>query len=121
MCSGCVGVSGLTEPVDLVFMVDASTSLFSSGFEKEQNFINQVVQKVGPVSAPGLRVGVVVYSEFASIRIYLDDYFDNGAFRQAVNELIYDKRGMTRIDLGLRESIKLFTVESGARESSKKV
>lgn len=100
-------------------MLDASSSLRDEGFIKEKEFIKNVVDRVW--TADGFRAGVVEYSEQAVIRVLLDDFFRKENFQNAVDQLPYDKRGMTRIDLGLKEVQKSFTVRNGARGTSKKV
>ena len=102
-------------------MIDASASLYDYGFKNELDFVTDIIDKVGPISADGLRAGVVVYSDKANSRIYMNDHFNTEDFKFAVKELPYDNRGQTRIDLGFEESKNLFKVENGARPSSKKV
>lgn len=102
-------------------MLDASASLIYHGFQKEVKFVNNVIEKVGPLHPDNLRSGVVVYGENATIRIKLNDYFDTQAFQTAVSDLVYDESSITRIDLGLNKSKEAFKVENGGRGSSKKV
>lgn len=80
-----------------------------------------MINKVGPLSPPGLRAGVVLYNNEAKIEIFLNDFFDRESFNAAIERLNYEPGTMTRIDLGLKESIKLFEEENGARGTSKKV
>lgn len=108
-------------PTDLGFMIDASASLYDYGFKNELKFVSDIIDKVGPISKDGLRAGVVVYSDKANSRIYMNDHFNTDAFKFAVRNLPYDNAGQTRIDLGFEESKKLFLTENGARPSSKKV
>ena len=102
-------------------MIDASASLYDFGFKNELDFVNDIIDKVGPISQNGLRAGVVVYSDRANLRIYMNDHADTDGFKFAVKNLPYDNAGQTRIDLGFEESKKLFLPENGARPSSKKV
>lgn len=118
---GCPDDLKENTPTDIVFMLDASASLYEYGFRNEKTFVNDVIEKVGPLRPNGLRVGVVVYGEKASMRIKLDDFFDTLEFKTAVDNLIYDESSSTRIDLGLKKSKEAFTEENGARGSSKKV
>ena len=53
--------------------------------------------------------------------IRFDDHFDTESLKIAVANLPYDDVGETRIDLGLELANEMFSVESGARGSSKKV
>ena len=73
------------------------------------------------MSVKGLRAGVVLYSNDAKLEIFLNDYFDVESFTKAIEELEYKPGTMTRIDLGLKESMLMFNEENGARGTSKKV
>ena len=120
--TGCSPDAGkITGPTDIVFMMDMSASLLNTGFQKEKDFIISVINKVGPLSPPGLRAGVVLYNNEAKIEIALNDYFERESFTDAIERLDYEPGTMTRIDLGLKESIKSFDEENGARGASKKV
>ena len=101
-------------------MVDASASLYREGFDKELDFIKQVVQRFGKLSDDGLRIGVVVYSSTATLRIKFNDFSRVDDLLRAIDNLPYDE-AMTRIDLGLMEAKKMFDVKNGARPVSKKV
>lgn len=119
---GCTPDAGkITGPTDIVFMMDMSASLLDTGFQKEKDFIINVINKVGPLSPLGLRAGVVLYNNEAKIEIALNDYFDRESFTDAIERLDYEPGTMTRIDLGLKESIRSFEEENGARGLSKKV
>ena len=65
--------------------------------------------------------GVVLYSNDAKLEIFLNDYFDVQSFTKAIEELEYKPGTMTRIDLGLKESMLMFNEVNGARGTSKKV
>lgn len=67
---------------DIGFAVDASSSLYSKGFQTEISFINKVIDAVGPVSKDGVRISVLVYSNMAKLRI------------KYVNILIYIKHNV---------------------------
>ena len=106
---------------DIGFVVDASSSLYSQGFQTEINFVNSVIDAVGPISADGIRISVIVYSDMAALRIKFNDHFNTEDLKQAVSDLPFDDVGETRIDLGLAKANEMFDIENGARGSSKKV
>ena len=60
---------------DIGFAVDASSSLYSQGFQTEISFINKVIDAVGPVSKDGIRISVLVYSNMAKLQIRLRIFF----------------------------------------------
>ena len=101
------------------FAIDASGSLYQDGFQNEKEFVKNVVDKVGPVSESGLRVGVIVYSSNATIEIKFDDHFDNSDLKIAIDRLPFYSQN-TRMDLGLIKAKELFAEENGGRGSSKK-
>ena len=111
----------MTQPTDIGFVVDASSSLYLEGFRTEIDFINNVIDAVGPITSTGVRVSVVVYSDMAKMRIKFNDHFNSRDLKEAVDQLPYDDVGETRIDLGLEKAFDMFKVENGARGSSKKV
>jgi len=111
----------LSQPTDIGFVVDASSSLYREGFRTEIDFINNVIDAVGPIASAGVRVSVIVYSDMAKLRIKFHDHFNSKDLMEAVDRLPYDDVGETRIDLGLEKAFDMFKVENGARGSSKKV
>ena len=82
--------------------------------------MKNVIDNIGPLSSRGIRAGVVVYSDEASIRIRFDDHYGSNSFKSALDRLAYDGKA-TRIDLGLKVSKELFYESNGGRGSSKKV
>jgi len=107
---------------DLVFMLDASGSLYPDGFRREKEFVKNVIDKMGEISFAGTHVGIIVYSDEANIRIKLKDHYSNTDLKNAIDNIPYDSQG-TRIDLGLKEAQKMFNddTDHGARGNSKKV
>ena len=120
---GCYSNNNILQPTvaDIGFAVDASSSLYRQGFQTEIDFINKIIDAVGPVTRDGVRISVIVYSDIAKLQIKFDDHFDTGALKQAVASLPFDNVGETRIDLGLDMANQMFEVKNGARGSSKKV
>ena len=116
----CVGGEENNAITDLGFAIDASGSLYQEGFQNEKEFVKKVVDKVGPVSESGLRVGVIVYSNNATIEIKFDDHFNNFDLKRAIDRLPFYSEN-TRMDLGLIKAKELFAEANGGRGSSKKV
>lgn len=107
---------------DVVFMLDASGSLYQDGFRREKDFVKNVIDKMGEITYDGTHVGIIVYSDEANIRIKLNDHYSNYELKRAIDDLPYDAQG-TRIDLGFKEAKKIFNddTDHGARGNSKKV
>ena len=108
------------EPIDIGFVLDTSASLLLSGFRKELDFVNTIVDRLASADS-SLRAGVIVYGDTASIRIDLDEFDvaeNHDAFRSAVQALHFDNAAETRIDRGFEEALQLF---KNARPETKKV
>ena len=110
------------EPIDIGFLLDASASLLASGFQKELEFVNTIVDRLAGADS-SLRAGVIVYGDTASIRIGLDKFSvaDNrDTFRSAVQSLRFDNAAETRIDRGFEEAVRMFQkVRLGTKKVSK--
>lgn len=119
--SGCTDDgNGQAVATDLGFMLDASASLTANGYKEEKEFIKSVIDKVGGISAKGIHVGVVVYSDEATLRIKFDAHDNTEDLKRAIDDLAYDRK-QTRIDLGLEKAKEMFSVTGGGRGNSKKV
>lgn len=112
--------NGQAVATDLGFMLDASASLTANGYKEEKEFIKSVIDKVGGISAKGIHVGVVVYSDEATLRIKFDAHDNTEDLKRAIDDLAYDRK-QTRIDLGLEKAKEMFSVTGGGRGNSKKV
>ena len=110
------------DPIDIAFLLDASASLLASGFQKELEFVNTIVDRLAGADS-SLRAGVIVYGDTASIRIGLDKFSvaDNrDTFRSAVQSLRFDNAAETRIDRGFKEAVRMFQkVRLGTKKVSK--
>ena len=102
-------------------MLDASASLRSDGFDREKEFVKNIIDKMGEISYDGTHIGIIVYSDRARISIKLNEHYSNYDLKRAIDKIKYDSKD-TRIDLGFKEAKKMFDDDShGARGNSKKV
>ncbi|XP_048579526.1 collagen alpha-3(VI) chain [Nematostella vectensis] len=102
-------------PVDLVFLLDSSGSVGLQNYQKEKNFIKDIVSKQN-IGRELTRVGVVVYSHEAIVAIKLTDYSSTEDLNKAIDGIDYYGK-TTRIDKGLMTADRmLLTTEGGKRE-----
>lgn len=78
MVSDCGG-----KPADVYFLVDASSSIWEPNFQKQLDFVNDVIDifDVGPDQT---RVGVVAYSDGIHPMVFLDSYFNKDTLKTVV-------------------------------------
>lgn len=85
-----------------MFILDSSTSVGESNFEKMISFINDFVNTVD-VDSGNHRVGVVVYNTIATTHIHLDDHLGKEDLLRAIENIRYTY-GNTNTAEGLREA-----------------
>ena len=97
-------------------MLDASGSIGSSNFQLVLNFVANVVRnlEIGPDKT---RVGVIVYSDTASVQFSLNTYMTNESLLQAIANIPYTNRGTNTAD-AILTCIQQFNTSYGARPRS---
>lgn len=100
-------------------MLDTSGSIRRDDYKKQKEFVIGVSRALG-LSEDGTNYGVVLFSQFASMDIKFSDFYDQRRFEKAVYAL-KQYGSVTRIDLGLRKSKKLFSPAGGHRKNANKV
>ena len=77
---GCGG-----KPADVIFVLDASSSIWGPDFDKQVDFVHSVVAEFD-VASSATRVGLITFSDAPEVVIALDEYNDryttNGRYRQ---------------------------------------
>lgn len=108
MFIGCDG------KLDLAFIVDSSGSIRSSRFEDVKEFISNITSNM-EISQDKTRVGIISFSDDASLQIRLDQYGRKEDLMQAIKGLPY-LRGRTHTASALRMMREeLFQVNNGDR------
>ncbi|EDO30053.1 predicted protein, partial [Nematostella vectensis] len=100
----------------LIFLLDSSGSVGLQNYQKEKNFIKDIVSKQN-IGRELTRVGVVVYSHEAIVAIKLTDYSSTEDLNKAIDGIDYYGK-TTRIDKGLMTADRIdqvFTVAAGSR------
>ena len=106
---------------DVAFLLDSSASLRRSNFMAQKSIVKQIIRDFYPVSVDGNRIGVIQYSDSASIEVYFNEYFTNKGLNTSIDSIPFTKGG-SRIDRALKLARDmLFTVANGARSDAEKV
>ena len=102
--------------IDLIFVLDASGSIGSFNFQLIRNFVTNVVSNlnIGPNES---RVGLVVYSDSASVWFSLNTHTTNTSLLQAIANIPYANQG-TNTAAGILTCIQQFNTSYGARPKS---
>ncbi|XP_073236997.1 collagen alpha-3(VI) chain-like [Porites lutea] len=109
------GFSRCINPVDVAFLVDSSGSLEEEGFNKQKEFIKAVAATLD-ISPFHSQIGVITYSDRASVEIKLSDHQHQEDLINAVESMKYIGR-TTRIDKAVAIATKeLMTPGAGRRE-----
>jgi len=88
--------------VDVIFVLDGSSSVGPKNFTVAQNFINGIVDKFN-VSPEGVKIALLQYSTSPRIEFNLNDHKTKGAVKQAVKDVQWIL-GDTHTALALRET-----------------
>lgn len=103
-------------PSDLVFVLDASSSIWGPHFRKQLDFVKDVVNNFNIYEdGSGTRIGVVVFSdvEKTKVEFNLNKYYDRKALLAAIGKIRHMTGGTnTHVALKkLREEV--FTKQAG--------
>ncbi|CAI9721424.1 Hypothetical predicted protein [Octopus vulgaris] len=110
-----------TNPADIVFVLDSSTSISKADFEKQLEFVKYFVRNLNVgQSGNQVRIGVLSFSDKVEIDFYLNESTDESSILQKVSR-IRQLTGSTYTWLALRELINMFKHRNGARPFVKHV
>lgn len=85
---------------NIMFLVDSSGSVRDDGFEKIKTFINDLVDTLN-VAKDQSKIGVITFSDTATLDIPLGEYFTRTDIRNAIDKIQY-RRGKTNTAAALR-------------------
>ncbi|KAJ8319985.1 hypothetical protein KUTeg_001572 [Tegillarca granosa] len=77
-----------SEKLDLVFVMDSSTSVSEQNFWKMKSFLRTMVS-AADVDSGNVRVGLISYSEIAEVRFYLNTYSTKSDILKGITEMPY--------------------------------
>ncbi|XP_071081371.1 collagen alpha-6(VI) chain-like [Haliotis cracherodii] len=109
-----------TEPTEIVFLLDSSSSEGSVNFKKQLNFVSNFIDGFD-ISPSAVQVAVVTFSTVATNRFFLNDYMSKASLKSAIARIPYNS-GNTHTGNGL-EFVRQTSLSQahGARPGSKKV
>ena len=104
---------------DVGFVLDVSTSIGLQNWIVEKTFTKKLARVIN-ISPAGGRAGVVIFSQYAYLRIKLNQYTTYNGFAGGVDRL--SKKGAgTSIGKGLKLALEqLFTLRNGMRSDAEK-
>lgn len=110
------------DPIDLVFVLDASTSIYAPNFQKELNFVKYMIDHLNIGMGPKqVRIGVETFSDFTVPKVHLSDSKDRATLKRKIDQIDY-QTGSTNIGDALRMLLlEMFTRKRGSREHVKRV
>ncbi|XP_041374607.1 matrilin-2-like [Gigantopelta aegis] len=108
----CVGAK-----IDLVFVLDASSSITTPNFELMRKFLHDFLS-IASIDNGDVRVGLVIFSTQSHIQFNLKDYNSKSGVLNAIDNVPY-KKGRTNTASGLLKMRKMFRVKFGDRRRVK--
>ena len=92
------------------------------GFNQAKNFIKNMLQDNYTISEPGTHVGIVEYSDEPSMKLRLDETFDENLINNVIDEMTPSEGESANLDKVLEKSVdKMFSVSLGGRPPAKKI
>ncbi|KAK3599237.1 hypothetical protein CHS0354_012846 [Potamilus streckersoni] len=102
------------QAIDLVFIVDSSSSLTYVDFKKTREFLKEVVQGFD-ISPFQTHVGMVLYSTQVSVEFQLNQYYDKQVVINAIDHMTY-RPGSTETAKALQVAVEqVFDTRYGSR------
>ncbi|XP_067680567.1 collagen alpha-4(VI) chain-like [Haliotis asinina] len=109
-----------SDPADIVFLLDSSSSEGSANFKKQLTFVSNFVDGFD-IGTDSVQIGVVTFSTSVQNRFFLDDYNNKAALKAAISSISYTG-GITDTGDGL-EFIRTSSLSAahGARANARQV
>jgi len=112
-CSG-VTVDCRAVEMDLVFVLDGSSSVGNNNWDRMLDFVDGIVDRM-TIGQYNSRVGVVVYSDSVTNVFYLNSYYNSNDLRDNIRRISYPG-GQTNTAAGIRAAYtEQFTESRGDR------
>merc|ERR1719367_2272180 len=100
--------------VDLVFVLDASTSVTAPNFELMKKFVKDFILEAD-VDGGKVKVGMVVYSTADHVEFYMNDYASRAEVERAIDEIVYRQGNTNTADGIATMRDELFASGNGER------
>ena len=101
VCAACADRTDCRTPLDLVFLVDDSSSIVPSEWPDVQQFLVQTTRLLFDVSGSDTRVGIVQYSTMANVIYRLTDLQSPRSVTGAINRMQHNG-GSTNLAAAMR-------------------
>ncbi|XP_021375359.1 uncharacterized protein LOC110464458 isoform X7 [Mizuhopecten yessoensis] len=100
--------------VDLVIVLDSSTSVGNDNFQLMKNFVKDLVGKAD-INSGNVRVGVLLYSSSVSVQFQMSEYQNKADVLAAIDDIVYIY-GSTNTADGIKKMwSEMFTPANGDR------
>ncbi|XP_075131960.1 uncharacterized protein LOC142204542 [Leptodactylus fuscus] len=116
--------ASVSEPIcarlkaDMVFLVDESSSIGPSNFNKVKDFLYRIVSYFPKIGPEGTQIAIVQYSEEPRTEFHLNQYKERNSVLKAIRNMQYFG-GNTNTGRGIGHVLKeMFQVSKGMRPSS---
>ena len=106
-------VCGLSK-VDVVIILDSSTSVSEENFQKMRNFAKDLVEKAD-VDSGSVRFGAVKYSTKEDIQFHLNEYQTSAQIKAAIDAIPYSYGSTNSADALLAMHAQMFVPGRGDR------
>ncbi|KAL5006010.1 hypothetical protein ScPMuIL_017168 [Solemya velum] len=100
--------------VDLVIVLDSSTSVGRDNFQKMLRFCKNLLENAD-IDSGNVRVGLLIYSTEVHVQFYLEDYTSKADVFNAIDNIDYVYGSTNTADGILRMSTELFSSQYGDR------
>ena len=107
-------VSDCGAKVDMVFVVDASTSVTEFNFQVVKDFIIDFLSEAG-IDDGSVRVGVITFSDDDYLQFHLNAYGDKMSLLRAIDGIPYKQGSTNTADALLTMWSEMFTAGNGDR------
>ncbi|CAE1239155.1 COL6A [Acanthosepion pharaonis] len=110
-------------PIDLVFILDDSNTIWDKLFQKQLNFVNNFIDlmNVG-MGVNQVRVGVETFSEFAHAKVTMGNSIDKASLKKRIRAISRENAPWTNTGDALRKLLStMFKEEHGSRPNVKRV
>ena len=105
-----------------MFAIEGTKRMKEDGFNETKLFIKNMVQDNYTISEPGTHIGIVEYSDEPSMKLRLDEMFDENLINNVIDQMIPSEGESANLDKALEKSVdKMFSVALGGRPSAKKI
>ena len=113
-------ISECREPVDLIFVLDASGSIEFVNFEKMRNFVMSFVEEID-VESDVARIGLLLFSDNIRLEFNLNEYNSRLDIIEHVQSIPYTRGGTNTAAALQYVTDNMFTQPNGDRNNARNI